>query len=61
MLIGVIHGMFSVVILVLIAGLTHLPDDPWWKESKLLLPFQICAIWLRDHIPSGMAEHIHYR
>ena len=61
MIIGVIHGMFAVVILVLLAGLTHLPDDLWWKESKLLLPFQICAIWLRDHIPSGMAEHIHYR
>ena len=61
MVIGAIHGMFAVVILALLAGLTDLPDDLWWKESKLLLPFQICAIWLRDHIPSGMAEYIHYR
>lgn len=61
MIIGVIHGMFLVVILVLLAGLTHLPDDPWWKESKLLPPFQIGAVWLRDHIPSGMAEYINYR
>ena len=61
MIFGVIHGMLAVVILVLLAGLSHLPDDLWWKESKLLLPFQICAIWLRDLIPSGMAEYIHYR
>jgi len=36
-----------------------LPDDLWWKESKLLPPFQLCAIWLRDHIPSGLAEYVH--
>ena len=58
---GVVRGMFTVVILVLLAGLTALPDDLWWKESKLLPPFQTGAVWLRDHIPSGLAEYVHYR
>jgi membrane protein required for colicin V production len=58
---GGIRGMFVVVILVLLAGLTALPDDLWWKESKLLPPFQTGAVWLRDHIPSGLAEYVHYR
>ena len=58
---GVVRGMFAVVILVLLAGLSPLPDDLWWKESKLLPPFQIGAIWLRDHIPSGLAEYVNYR
>ena len=53
--------MFVVLVLVMLAGLTSLPNDLWWKESKLLPPFQISAIWLRDHIPSGLAEYIHYR
>jgi len=61
MIFGVLHGMVVVVVLVMLAGLTALPDDLWWKESKLLPPFQVCAIWLRDHIPSGLAEYIHYR
>jgi membrane protein required for colicin V production len=61
MICGAAHGMFVVVVLVLLAGLTHLPNDLWWKESKLLPPFQIGAIWLRDHIPSGMTGYIHYR
>jgi len=61
MILGVLHGMVAVVVLVMLVGLTSLPDDAWWKESKLLPPFQICAIWLRDHIPSGMAEYVHYR
>ena len=61
MIFGVIHGMVVVVVLVMLAGLTALPDDLWWKDSKLLPPFQICVIWLRDHIPSGLAEYVHYR
>lgn len=61
MILGVIHGMFLVVILVLLTGLTPLPDDSWWKESTLLPAFQIGALWLRDHIPSALAEQIHYR
>ena len=45
MILGVIHGMFLVVILVLLTGLTPLPNDSWWKESTLLPHFQIGAIW----------------
>jgi membrane protein required for colicin V production len=61
MIFGVLHGMVVVLVLVMLAGLTALPDDPWWKESNLLPPFQTYAIWLRDHIPSGLAQYIHYR
>jgi len=61
MIFGVLHGMVVVVVLVMLAGLTALPDDLWWKESKLLPPFQVSAIWLRDHIPSGLAEYVHFR
>jgi membrane protein required for colicin V production len=53
--------MFVVLVLVMLAGLTSLPNDPWWKVSKLLPPFQISAIWSRNHIPSGLAEYINYR
>jgi membrane protein required for colicin V production len=61
MIFGFVHGMFVVMVLVMLAGLTPLPNDLWWKESKLLPPFQTGAIWLRDYIPSGLAEYINYR
>lgn len=61
MIFGIAQGMVIVTIIIMLAGLTSLPNDLWWKESKLLPPFQSVAIWLRDHIPSGMAEYIHYR
>ncbi len=61
MVFGALHGMVVVLVLVILAGLTALPDDLWWQESTLLPPFQTSAIWSRDHIPSGLAEYIHYR
>ena len=61
MVFGVVRGMVVVTIVVILAGLTPLPKDSWWIESKLIPPFQLLAVWLRDHIPSGMAEYIKYR
>lgn len=61
MILGNLHGMVVVVLLVMLAGLTSLPHEPWQQESKLLPPFQVCAIWLPDPILSGLAEYVHYR
>ncbi|HYY15797.1 MAG TPA: CvpA family protein, partial [Gammaproteobacteria bacterium] len=35
-LFGMARGIAIVAIMVLMAGLTPLPQDPWWKESLLL-------------------------
>ena len=61
MIVGAAHGMVAMVIIVLLAGLTPMPNDPWWAESVVLPPFQQCAVWLRDHIPSELAAYVHYR
>ena len=58
---GVARGMVVVTVIVVLAGFTSLPKDTWWKESRLIPPFQLLAVWLRDHIPSGMAEFVNYR
>ncbi len=60
MIFGVARGLVVVSIVVMLAGLTPLPEDPWWKESSLIPPFQSLAVWLRDHIPSGLADYVHY-
>jgi membrane protein required for colicin V production len=61
MIVGAVHGMVAMVVIVMLAGLTSMPNDLWWAESKLLPPFQLCAVWLRDHIPSELAAYVHYR
>ena len=61
MLFGIIRGAVLVSLMVMLAGITPLPEDPWWKQSLLIPPFQSLAIWLKDHIPSGLMGYIHYR
>lgn len=60
MIFGIARGLVVVAIVVMLAGLTPLPEDSWWKQSELIPPFQALAIWLRDHIPSGLAGYINY-
>ncbi len=60
MLFGIARGMVVVAVLVMLAGLTPLPEDSWWKKSKLIPPFQSLAVWLRDQVPSSMAGYLNY-
>lgn len=60
MIFGIGRGLVVVAIIIMLAGLTPLPEDSWWKESVLIPPFQTLAVWLRDHIPSGLASYVNY-
>ncbi len=60
LLFGIGRGIVVVAVLVLLAGLTPLPDDPWWKDSRLITPFQTVALWLRDQLPTGIAGKVDY-
>jgi membrane protein required for colicin V production len=61
LLFGVARGALLVSVLVLLAGITPLPNDPWWKESVLIPPFQKLALWLREQLPAGLAGDVIYR
>lgn len=58
---GAARGVVIVSIMVLVAGLTPLPEDPWWKESQLIPPFQKLSMWLRTQLPSGLPGLVMYR
>ena len=60
LLFGMARGGIVVLLLVLLAGLTQIPQDPWWDESGLLDHFQRAALWMREYLPDSIAEHIRY-
>jgi len=60
MIFGLARGLLVVSALVLLAGLTPLPEDPWWRESQLIPPFQKLALWLRAQTPASVAGYIQY-
>ena len=57
---GVARGVVIVAILILLAGLTPVPEDPWWKDSLLIGHFQEISVWLRDLLPEDIAQYFSY-
>jgi membrane protein required for colicin V production len=61
MVIGAVRSLIVITVLVMLAGVTSLPKDAWWHESKLLPIFQLLAVGLRDHTSSGIRQYVNYR
>jgi len=60
MVFGLARGVIIAAILVLLAGLTPLPRDPWWREAVLLPHFQAVAEQLRAALPADVAGYINF-
>lgn len=60
MVFGVVRGVVIVAVLVMLAGLTALPQDPWWSESAFMPHVQTLAVWLRDFLPPDIADNIQF-
>lgn len=53
---GAARGALLIAVLVLLAGLTPFPNDPWWHESQLIGYFQELALWLKELLPPDIGE-----
>lgn len=60
MIFGIARGIVIVAILVLLAGLTALPKDPWWQESVFLPHLQVLAVEIRSFLPPQVADLFQY-
>jgi membrane protein required for colicin V production len=59
-LFGIARGVAIVTILILLAGMTPMPQDSWWQNSKLLGYFQGLALWARSFMPSDITGYIRF-
>lgn len=57
---GVARGVLLVTVLVVLAGLTALPRDPWWAQSRLIPVFQGIAQSIAPHLPAALHEYIDF-
>lgn len=57
---GLLRGIAVVTVLVMLAGLTPLPADPWWDQSLLLPRFVDLASYVVEWIPAPYAEHFSF-
>lgn len=56
MIFGVARGVVLVAVLVLLAGMTTMPQDPWWQESALIDVFHKLALWLRYSVAPELTD-----
>ncbi|ABA58144.1 CvpA family protein [Nitrosococcus oceani] len=57
---GIVRGVAIITVLVILAGMTPMPQDPWWRNSQLLNYFQGLALWVRSFMPPDIAGHIQF-
>jgi len=57
---GFMRGLILVLVLVLIAGLTKLPQTPFWRDALLSKPLQNVALVARDLLPDDMAKRVSF-
>ena len=55
---GVVRGVVVVAVLVIVAGFTALPREPWWRESRLIPYAQATAGWMRGLLPERVADEM---
>jgi len=58
MVFGAGRGAVLVALLVFLATLTPMAEDPWWSQSRLLPKFQLLADLMLDMIPPDVTDKI---
>jgi len=60
-LFGVLRGALIVFVGVMLAGLTSLPKEPFWREAALSGPIETAVLAAKPALPKDLAQRIRYR
>lgn len=55
---GSIRGLVLVIALMLVAGLTPVPQDPWWQNSRSIQSLLPLAEWSAQFLPDYILEYM---
>ena len=53
---GAARGVLIVTMLVLLAGLTPMPSEPWWDDSAMIEYFSEMASWIKNILPQDVGN-----
>jgi len=60
-LFGLVRGVLIVFVAVMLAGLTSLPREPFWREAALSGPIETAVLAAKPALPKDLAQRIRYR
>ncbi len=55
---GLLRGAIIIAVLVLLAGFTGFPNEPWWQESILVEHFKPLAKFIHGLIPDNLSDYL---
>lgn len=58
---GVARGVLALLVLILLAGLTPLPQQKWWRQAMFAPPLETGVLAVKPWLPPELAKRIHYR
>ncbi|MDN5881867.1 MAG: CvpA family protein [Nitrosospira sp.] len=59
-LFGFVRGLMVVLLIVLAAGLTALPQEPFWRKAVLSEPLEMAAMMVTPWLPQDLSKRISY-
>ncbi|WP_333843819.1 CvpA family protein [Pelomicrobium sp.] len=60
-LFGLLRGVLIVLAGVLLAGLTSMPREPFWREAALSAPLEDLASSVKNWLPRKLSQQIRFR
>ena len=57
---GAARAVVLITAVVMVAGLTPIPRDPWWGQSVLLPRFQSLAEWAAGYLPDHVRDYFDF-
>ncbi|MFN6961190.1 MAG: CvpA family protein [Rhodocyclaceae bacterium] len=60
-LFGILRGLAILLVLAVLAGLTPLPQQPWWRQAMFAAPLETEVLVVKPWLPPELAKRIHYR
>jgi membrane protein required for colicin V production len=60
-LFGLVRGALIVLVGIMLAGLTDVPKEPFWREASLSRPLETVVLAARPALPNDLAQRIRYR
>jgi membrane protein required for colicin V production len=55
---GAFRGLILILFIMLVAGLTPVPQDPWWQQSRSIQSLLPLAEWSAKFLPDYILEYM---
>lgn len=57
---GAVRGLALIVAVLLVAGFTPIPSDPWWRQSQSIQRLMPLVSWATQYLPETVVEHLDF-